>query len=226
MYDVDKENIWKFMKKNRLKRLKNKTITEQVYDEMERRIVFCEIEPGSILTEKQICEMLGAGRTPVREALILLSKRYLVNISKSGIVVPQINASLQLQLLEVRRSILKTCVECAIKRMTQSDKENIKKLLDEIDTLKNTQFLSWLEKRQNVLSKASKNYFIYEELRNVQGLSRRFWYRYAQESQHEEVKILHKNILQEIYAQHRKKALKNVDKIIDYFEDFVRQYTI
>lgn len=214
------------MKTNRLKRQKDKTITEQVYEELEKKIVFCEIEPGSVLTEKEITEMVGAGRTPVREALLLLSKRYLVNISKAGIIIPQMNASLQLQLLEVRRSILKTCVECAVKRLTPLDKENIKNLLDEADTLSDTEFLGWLEKRQDVLSKASKNYFIYEELRNVQGLSRRFWYRHAKENQHKEVRDMHKKILQAVYDQHQEKAVQYVDEIIDYFENFVKQYAI
>lgn len=214
------------MKRKKIKRLKNKTITEQVYEELEKKIIFCEIEPGSILTEKDITEMVGAGRTPVREALLLLSKRYLVDLSKAGILIPQMNASLQLQLLEVRRCILKTCVECAIKRLTLADKNNIKELLDEADTLSDTEFLDWLEKRQHVLSKASKNYFIYEELRNVQGLSRRFWYRYAKEEQHKEVRDMHKKILQAVYDQERDLSVKYVDEIIDYFENFVKQYAI
>ncbi len=210
----------------KIKRLKDKTITEQVYEELERKIVFCEIEPGSILTEKQIADMLGAGRTPVREALLLLSKRYLVNITKAGIVIPEINASVQLQLLEIRRVILKVCVECAIKRFTQNDEENIRELLKQIDTTSESEFMNWLQKRQEVLSKASKNYFIYEELRNTQGLSRRFWYRYAQQGQHNEVKELHRHILQAVYDRKLHKAIEAVDAIIDYFENFVKRYTI
>lgn len=214
------------MKNKRLKRLKDKTITEQVYEALEKKIIFCEIEPGSILTEKDITEMLGAGRTPVREALLLLSKRYLVDLSKAGILIPQMNASLQFQLLEVRRPILKTCVECAVKRLTITDKKNIQELIKEADTLSDTEFFDWLEKRQHVLSKASKNYFIYEELRNVQGLSRRFWYRHAKQGQHKEVRDMHKRILQAVYDQDRDLSIKYVDEIIDYFENFVKQYAI
>ncbi len=65
-----------FTQQNKIKRSKTQTITEQVYEQLEQKIVFCEIEPGSILTEKEICDMLGAGRTPVHEALLLLSKRF------------------------------------------------------------------------------------------------------------------------------------------------------
>lgn len=209
-----------------MKRVKNKTLAEQVYEELERKIVFCEIEPGSVLTEQGIASMLGVGRTPVREALLLLSKRYLVNISKAGIVVPQMNASLQMQLLEVRRVILKLCIECAIKRLTEEDKKAIEKLLDDMPKHDEIGFLSWLDKRQDVLAKASKNYFIYEELRNVQGISRRFWYRYAQNGQHDIVREKHKNILEAVYRKNTQRALECVDDIIDYFENFVKQYLI
>lgn len=214
------------MQQNKIKRSKTQTITEQVYEKLEHKIIFCEIEPGSILTEKEICTMIGAGRTPVHEALLLLSNRFLVNFSKVGIIIPEMNSSVQLQLLEIRRPILKTCVECAIKRLTQIDKDNIEYLLSIVDDLDEHEFLNWLERRQEVLSKASKNFFIYEELRNVQGLSRRFWYYHAKKEDDEVVKELHKKILKAVYDQNQQDAIKYVDEIIDYIENFVRKYAI
>ena len=214
------------IKPNKIRRSKTQTIKEQVYEQLEQKIVFCEIEPGSILTEKEICTMLGAGRTPVREALLLLSNRFLVNFSKAGIIIPDMNSSLQLQLLEVRRPILKTCVECAIKRLTQVDKDNIEELLCDVDDLDEHEFLNWLERRQDVLSKASKNFFIYEELRNVQGLSRRFWYYYAKKEDDIVVKELHKNILKAVFNENENEAVQYVDEIIDYIENFVKKHSI
>jgi len=214
------------IKPNKIRRSKTQTIKEQVYEQLEQKIVFCEIEPGSILTEKEICTMLGAGRTPVREALLLLSNRFLVNFSKAGIIIPDMNSSLQLQLLEVRRPILKTCVECAIKRLTQVDKDNIEELLSDVDDLDEHEFLNWLERRQDVLSKASKNFFIYEELRNVQGLSRRFWYYYAKKEDDIVVKELHKNILKAVFNENENEAVQYVDEIIDYIENFVKKHSI
>ncbi|MCJ8328336.1 MAG: GntR family transcriptional regulator [Campylobacterales bacterium] len=212
--------------KNKLKKDRNKTMTEQVYEKLENLIVFCEIEPGSILTEAEIAEIVGAGRTPVREALRLLSKRFLVNISRVGIVIPEMNSRVQLQLLEVRRVILKLCMECAVKRLTEIDKKNIQDLLDTIDEQDDVEFLHWLKKRQEVLAKCSKNEFIYEELRNAQGLSRRFWYYYAKKEDHLEVKKLHKLILQAVYDQNEKNALKYVDDMIDYIEEFVKRHYV
>ena len=212
--------------KSKLKKDKNKTMTEQVYEKLEDLIVFCKIEPGTILTEAEIAEMLGAGRTPVREALILLAKGFLVNISRSGILIPEMNASVQLQMLEVRHSILRLCVNCAIKRLTEIDKRNIKELLDNVDKQNDVEFLYWLKKRHDVLAKASKNQFIFEELRNVQGLSHRFWYFYAQKDDHAEGKRLHIKILEAVLEQDKEQANKSVDDLIDYLEKFVRRHTI
>ncbi len=92
--------------KNKLKRDKNKTMTNQVYEKLEDLIVFCKIEPGTILTELEISDMIGAGRTPVREALRLLANESLVSISRIGILITETSATTQLRLLEVRRSIL------------------------------------------------------------------------------------------------------------------------
>lgn len=212
--------------KTKLKKDKNKTMTEQVHEKLEDLIVFCKIEPGTILTEAEIAEMLGAGRTPVREALILLSKGFLVNISRSGILIPEMNASVQLQMLEVRHSILRLCVNCAIKRLTEIDKRNIKELLENVEEQSDVEFLYWLKKRHDVLAKASKNQFIFEELRNVQGLSHRFWYFHAKKDDHAEGKRLHIKILEAVLEQDEVKANEAVDDLITYLEQFVRRHTI
>jgi DNA-binding GntR family transcriptional regulator len=49
-----------------------------VYREIKRRIIALELKPGDILEEKRLAEELGAGRTPVREALLLLKNDNLI----------------------------------------------------------------------------------------------------------------------------------------------------
>ena len=212
--------------KNKLKKDKHKTMTEQVYEKLEDLIVFCEIEPGSVLTESEISEMVGAGRTPVRDALRLLANESLVSISRIGILIPEMSGTTQLQLLEVRRAILKLCVDKAIDRLTELDKKSIQQLLDCIDDQDDVEFLHWLKQRHKVLAKSSKNQFIYEELRNVQGLSHRFWYFYAKKNDHSEGKRLHKNILEAVIKEDKAEAEKTVDALLDYLEEFVRTHSI
>ena len=56
----------------------SKNLKQVVYEELKRRIVSCEILPGSMLTEEMLCESLNASRTPVREAIILLASANMV----------------------------------------------------------------------------------------------------------------------------------------------------
>ncbi|MGB1226609.1 MAG: GntR family transcriptional regulator [Poseidonibacter sp.] len=212
--------------RNKLKREKNKTMTEQVYEKLEHLIVFCEIKPGTVLSETEISEMIGAGRTPVREALRLLARESLVNISRIGVLIPEMSATIQLELLEVRRAILHLCVKSAIHRLTQLDKNAIQELLDSVDEKDEVAFYHWLKQRHKVLGKCSKNHFIHQELSNVQGLSNRFWYYYAKPENHEEGKILHKNILEAILKKDLQMACLRVDELMDYLEKFVRNNSI
>ena len=212
--------------KNKLKRAKNKTMTEQVYEKLEDLIVFCEIEPGTVLTEAEISEMVGAGRTPVREALRMLANESLVNVSRIGVLIPEMSGTTQLQLLEVRRAILKLCVDKAIDRLTELDKKSIQELLDIVDEQDDVEFLHWLKMRHKVLAKCSKNQFIYEELRNVQGLSHRFWYFYAKKDDHKDGQRLHKKILEAVINQNKEDASLAVDDLIDYLEEFTRTHSI
>jgi DNA-binding GntR family transcriptional regulator len=212
--------------KTKLKKDKNKTMTEQVYDKLEKLIIFCKIEPGTILTEAEIAEMVGAGRTPVREALRMLTNESLVSISRIGISIPEMSSSTHLQLLEIRRAILKMSVEKSIERLTELDKKSIKDLLDIIDNQDDFEFLDWLNLRHKVLSKCSKNKFVYQELRNVQGLAHRFWYFYAKEDDHKQGKRLHKRILEEVLVQNIVGAIEAVNELLDYLEDFTRKHSL
>ncbi|MEA4964658.1 MAG: GntR family transcriptional regulator [Oscillospiraceae bacterium] len=56
----------------------NNSIKDTVYQELRRRIIFCEIMPGSIIEEKTLTEEFKISRTPIREALNSLAQEGLV----------------------------------------------------------------------------------------------------------------------------------------------------
>src|SRR3712207_1258290 len=61
-----------------LRRIEVVRINEQVYEAVEAAIVRCELEPGAVLGDRQLAEMLGISRTPVRDALHRLESSRLV----------------------------------------------------------------------------------------------------------------------------------------------------
>ena len=54
--------------------------TNQAYEYLYRKIVSCEYLPGQELNEKQLLEETSFGRTPLREALLMLQAENLIDI--------------------------------------------------------------------------------------------------------------------------------------------------
>lgn len=57
-----------------------KPMANQAYEYLYQKIVTCEYLPGQEVNEKQLLEVTGFGRTPLREALLALQKEGLVDI--------------------------------------------------------------------------------------------------------------------------------------------------
>ncbi len=69
------------------------SLSETAYRRLEEAIVTLSLRPGASLTESQLIDMVGVGRTPVREALIRLAQQGLVEIMpRKGVMVAGINA--------------------------------------------------------------------------------------------------------------------------------------
>jgi DNA-binding GntR family transcriptional regulator len=64
------------------------TQKEIVYEQIKRAIIYNEIKPGEILKEIELSQMYNVGKTPIREALIILvHENYLKTIPRAGYVV-------------------------------------------------------------------------------------------------------------------------------------------
>ena len=61
-----------------LRRIEVVRINEQVYEAIETAIARCELGPGTVLGDRQLAEVLGVSRTPVRDALHRLESSGLV----------------------------------------------------------------------------------------------------------------------------------------------------
>ena len=69
------------------------SLSDLAYRRLEEAIVTLSLRPGAVLTEAQMIELVGIGRTPVREALIRLAQQGLVEIlPRKGVVVTAIDA--------------------------------------------------------------------------------------------------------------------------------------
>ena len=63
-------------------------LSDEAYNVIKRAIVACELEPGSEVTEAQLCERFGAGKASVRAALVMLAGDGLVRpVARRGYVI-------------------------------------------------------------------------------------------------------------------------------------------
>lgn len=78
----------------------NASARETAYQRLRNRIINLELKPGEVLNDKELAEQMGMSRTPVREAILMLSMANLVVVRpQSGTFVTPID----LELVEVEQ---------------------------------------------------------------------------------------------------------------------------
>ncbi|AKS32048.1 GntR family transcriptional regulator [Mycolicibacterium goodii] len=153
--------------------------SDQAFIEIERMIVLGEIAPGSLISEKQLMELTGLGRTPVREAVQRLSRERLLEIHPNrGVLVPPTSVEAQLKLLELRRTLEPFAVRLAASRATDTQRHAARELADDVVSGVKTviEFSIFLRKAHALVVAATHNEYIEVAMAPLQGLSRRFWF--------------------------------------------------
>ena len=90
---------------------------------LKENILHLELEPGSMVSENELAIQLGLSRTPVREALMSLSKVRLVEIyPQRGSAVSLIDYDLVEEACFMRRVLECAVVEIACQNVTREDK--------------------------------------------------------------------------------------------------------
>lgn len=107
-----------------------KTIAEQVYDLLKKKILYHEILPGERLLEVALCESLKVSRTPVREAFRLLQQDGLVErVPQGGVQVTDLSLE-DLKEVSALRTVLEVyAAELACDKITERDIEKLEKLM-------------------------------------------------------------------------------------------------
>jgi len=148
--------------------------TSYVYNEIKRRIITLELKPGEIIEEKKLMAELGVGRTPIREALLMLKNEDLiVSLPNKSSYIKELTLRDVKDLSESLMSIEKLVTALAAQRMSPDLLEEIKRVEQEIERAVQ-QKNHWEIESQNrkfhqLISKACDNRYlfsIHENLRN------------------------------------------------------------
>ena len=153
-------------------------VSDKIANQLELLIKEGRLRPGAKLpSERKLINMLGVGRSSLREALNKLETLGYVEIRKrKGIFVKSINSTLQLdplkkmmqedlrkivQLYEVRGDIEKANAHAAALQRNEEDLKDIQKCLQDFESQNRTFHFSWeLDQTfHRAIARASHNFF-------------------------------------------------------------------
>lgn len=155
--------------------------SNQVYEVIEDMIIFQDLAPGSMVSEAQLMELTGFGRSPVREALQRLAADRLVEIYPyKGVFIPMISVEVQLKVLELRRCVGEFAVRLATRRGSSLQKKEMLLVAEQFDNISQLaqmrQFAALLKQTYLLIGLAAQNEYLQPCLSPLQGLSSRFWF--------------------------------------------------
>ena len=100
------------------------SLSNEAYARLEELIITLQLPPGEAVSEAMLSDMLGIGRTPVREALQrLVREGLIVVLPQRGTLVSEIDVAMQLRAVEVRREVERLIVTLAARRGTVEERK-------------------------------------------------------------------------------------------------------
>lgn len=198
--------------------------TQQAVDVLQRMIELGELAPGSMVSERNLVEMTGLGRTPIREAIQRLAPSYLIRVHASkGIEIPAITVEDQLSGLEVRRAVEGLAVELACSRADSPQRAAMAALASRLSgRFSLPEYIETIRETHSLIIEAAGNQYLGAMMLPLQGLSRRFWIVHVRDEQSEIARggELHRRILSAIADNDAAAAIAASAALNDYLVAF------
>lgn len=155
-------------------------LSDKAHRLIKEKIVTLEWPPAAMIDERALMRELDLGRTPVREALLLLAQEGLVTIlPRRGMFVSDIHITDLHQIFEVRVALEGFCARLAAERITPDQIAEFEAVFSELDQVPETDIntLVHLDARfHHLLYRAAGNEFMIRTLTSLHALSLRIWY--------------------------------------------------
>jgi GntR family transcriptional regulator, rspAB operon transcriptional repressor len=105
--------------------------SKDLVDTIRSMIVGFELPPGAVVSEAQLVKQLGAGRTPVREALLILAQEYLVKqVPGMGSTIAGLDIAEYALITELQEGLEPFAARLAAERITEAEVLELDSILD------------------------------------------------------------------------------------------------
>ena len=203
-------------------------LVDRARRELEERFVTLQLEPGSVWSEASLSELLGIGRTPVREATARMAiDGLLVIMPRAGILVSQISVEEQMAVLETRRVLEKLVSMRAARRASETERERLAQMADDIEKAGNADDVrGYLQSHfviKRFVARCAQNVFSERALRPLHTLSQRFYFAFHREFDNlAEVGSAHATLTRAIASGDEAKAGVLCDGVSDIADRFTQ----
>ena len=161
------------------------SLSDNAYEAIKRLIVSLELQPGAAVNEDELQQLIGIGRTPVREALQRLERDQLVSvIPRRGVFVTTIDVG-DLALLYETRSMLEPYVHrLAALRGSEKHWTVMEAALNTATKMKKPDWTDLLHADRichEQVWDAAKNRFLTKTLEMLYSQAERLWHQYVRD---------------------------------------------
>lgn len=112
---------------------KNYKKSHKIFIELRDRIVHLEYKPGTVLSEKELCDEFNVSRTPLREVIFKLEEmKLLKSVPRFGTYVTHIDATEIRSTFEVKIDLDMLAGSLAVERISKNDIEELKLLSEKL----------------------------------------------------------------------------------------------
>jgi DNA-binding GntR family transcriptional regulator len=202
------------------------SLADQAYLAIRELIIRLELAPTEVISERELMERLGIGRTPVREALRRLAQEQLVEVfPRRAMLVSGVDVRDLARISEVREALEPEAARLAAERATAAERDELRALLAEIGT--NANLIELDERIHRAVYRAAHNELMATTLGQYYVLALRIWM-IALDRAHglEEAVEAHRDLLRAIVDGDGERAATLMRAHVDNFEQAMRKVLV
>jgi DNA-binding GntR family transcriptional regulator len=200
------------------------SFARQAYRALEHMIVTLKLAPGALVTEKQLIELAGHGRTPVREAIQRLEWQGLISVRpRIGLQISEIVASDHREILAVRRRLEPYAASLVASHADDRQRERLVDCAREMGAAAAMAdmhgFLEADKRFDDLVEEACPNRFLTGSLGALQTHSRRLWFATATIEAMDRSVGLHVSVIRAIQTRDPAEAAAATGRLLDYLSE-------
>ncbi|MFC1862653.1 GntR family transcriptional regulator [Thermodesulfobacteriota bacterium] len=135
---------------------------QRAYQKIKEMILFLELKPGHRIVESEISGRLKIGRTPVREALLMLeNQKLVVSGNKRGFFVRNLSSKEMNEYFQIRILMEEFAIPLIVGKITSSEirdlKKNIERATEAIKNNRSRDIIRYETQFHEILYRATKS---------------------------------------------------------------------